>query len=161
MSDINEKTVLITGGAGGIGLEFSRLFAADGYRILVVGVLEQELNDLKHSLGQTYPGIEVRTLQMDLSKLGSAKRVYDWSLEQKIHVDVLVNNVGFGLFGDHVDIDIDRLESMLLLNNLLLTQLIALFGGAMKSRGEGRILNVASQCCFSSRLHSDAAVRGL
>jgi len=147
-SEVNGKTVLITGGAGGIGLEFSQLFAGDGYRVVAVGVLQSELDELQASFAATYPSVEVLTLQMDLATLGAASRLYQWCEEEQLVIDVLVNNVGFGLFGDHVDLDSERLESMLLLNNMLLTQLTALFGGDMKTRGQGRILNVASLAGF-------------
>jgi short-subunit dehydrogenase len=145
----NLKTVVITGGAGGIGREFSKLFARDGYRVVVFGLLAEELTALGTELRAINPAADVMLHQIDLAEPDAAEKVTAWCANRSIVIDVLVNNVGFGLLGEHVDIDLARLEQMLLLNNLLPTKLTALVGRQMQARGRGHILIVSSMVGFS------------
>ena len=81
------KTVLITGGAGGIGREFSKLFARDGYRVVVFSLLQQELDELGGLLRQENPRCEYLPVQMDLSEPDAAQRIHDWLKAQRINLD--------------------------------------------------------------------------
>lgn len=144
-----QKTVLITGGAGGIGREFCQLFARDGYRIVVFSLLQPELDALGLLLRSLYPDCDYLPVQMDLSEPDAALAIEHWLTQKGIEVDVLVNNVGFGLFGEHVELDVKRLGQMLTVNNQLMTQLCMLIGKRMKQRGRGNILNVASLAGFA------------
>jgi short-subunit dehydrogenase len=143
------KTVVITGGAGGIGREFSKLFAKDGYRVVVFSLLPQELDSLRAELQSIAPTAEILTQPIDLSEPDAAEQVVAWCEARALEIDVLVNNVGFGLLGEHVELDIGRVQSMLFLNNLLLTKLTLLVGKQMKLRRSGRILIVSSMVGFS------------
>ena len=142
------KTVLITGGAGGIGREFCKLFNADGYRIVVFSLLQEELDALGNDLKAQRPDVEYHAVQMDLSQPGAAEAIMQWLDQQQLDVDVLVNNVGFGMMGEHVEQDSQTLERMLTLNNILLSKLCMLVGARMKARGEGKIMNIDSLAGF-------------
>lgn len=139
------KTVLITGAAGGIGREFAALFAADGYRVLALDLRGDALDALRSDLPD---GTDCAILAIDLAERDAARRVDTWLDEQGFSVDVLVNNVGFGLFGEHVEQDADRVGDMLAVNNRLLAQLCLRIGKRMKEIGGGRILNVGSLAGF-------------
>ena len=143
------KTVVITGGAGGIGKEFGKLFAKDGYRVVVFSLLKAELDALDVELRRIAPSAEILLQQMDLAQPDAAEHVVAWCAQHSVEVDVLVNNVGFGLLGEHVELDIGRVQQMLCLNNLLLTKLTLLIGKQMKARGRGHILIVSSMVGFS------------
>jgi uncharacterized protein len=143
------KTVVITGGAGGIGREFSKLFAKDGYRVVVFSLLTAELDALGAELQRLSPTAEVHLQQMDLAQPEAAERVVAWCMQRSLEIDVLVNNVGFGLLGEHVELDVGRMQQMLYLNTLLLTKLTMLIGKQMKARGRGHILVVSSMVGFS------------
>ena len=145
----NLKTVVITGGAGGIGRELGKLFARDGYRVVVFDVSAEELSALSRELPMINPAAEVLVHQIDLAQPDAAEKVTAWCDNRSIVIDVLVNNVGFGLLGEHSGIDLRRLEQMLMLNNLLPTKLTALVGRPMQARGSGHILNVSSMVGFS------------
>jgi len=143
------KTVVITGGAGGIGREFSKLFARDGYRVVVFSLLAAELDALGSELRRSAPAAEILLQQMDLAQPDAAEQVVAWCAERSLEIDVLINNVGFGMLGEHVELDIGRVQQMLLLNTLLLTKLTLLVGKQMKMRGRGHILIVSSMVGFS------------
>ena len=142
------KTVLITGGAGAIGREFCKLFNADDYRIIVFSLLQEELDALGNDLKAQRPDVEYHAVQMDLSQPGAAEAIMQWLDQQQLDVDVLVNNVGFGMMGEHVEQDSQTLERMLTLNNILLSKLCMLVGARMKARGEGKIMNIGSLAGF-------------
>jgi hypothetical protein len=135
-------TVVITGAGSGIGREFTRLFVADGSRILAVSLDQAELDRLQPEL-QPADG-QLSTLCMDLAETDSADRLVAWCRDRELTVDTLINNAGFACFGEAVDAAPARVASMIALNVTTLTKLSMLFGAQMKARGRGRILNVGS-----------------
>ena len=142
------KTVLITGGAGGIGREFCKLFNNDGYNIVVFSLLQDELDQLGNDLKAQRSDVDYRGVQMDLSQPDAAEEIMQWLDQQNLELDVLVNNVGFGMMGEHVEQDSQTLERMHTLNNILLSKLCMLVGARMKARGHGKIMNIGSLAGF-------------
>lgn len=142
------KTALVTGGGSGIGRELCKLFNRDGYRLVIVSLLADELADVKAELLAENPEADILTLQQDLSLADAGDTLYADISARGIDVDILVNNAGFGLWGEHLDIVPERVKSMLLLNMVTLTTLCGKFGVEMKARGEGRILNIGSTTSF-------------
>ncbi|MDI6802377.1 MAG: SDR family oxidoreductase [Bacteroidota bacterium] len=142
---MNRKTTLITGASGGIGLEFARLFAGDGYDLVLVARRINELEKLKTEL-EKGSKVSVRVIQKDLAKPTSAEELFN-ELEQT-QIDVLVNNVGFGSVGNFQETDWDVHNSMMNVNIIVLVHLTRLFLSGMVKRGSGKILNVASTAAF-------------
>ena len=142
------KTVLVTGGGSGIGRELCRLFNRDGYRLVIVSLLKEELAAVKAELLAERPDADILTLQQDLSLEDAGEKLHASMRRRRIQVDVLVNNAGFGLWGEHLDIPYARVKAMLTLNMVTLTTLSTLFGADMRARGEGRILNIGSTTSF-------------
>lgn len=141
------QTVLITGASGGIGYELARLFAADGYHLVLVARNETKLAALKQRLEET-DSSQVTVLIHDLSQPHVAQSIYDTLTAQQVQVDVLVNNAGFGSYGLFVDSNWEKQHDMLELNVVALTHLTRLFLPNMVKRGQGKILNVASTASF-------------
>lgn len=142
-----KQTVLITGATSGIGYEFAHIFADKGYDLFLASRNREKLASIKARFGDLY-GIAVTTMPVDLAKAGFARRVYEETIRQKIDIHILVNNAGFGLAGEHVELDRIRVEEMIQLNVTALTELCSLFGAAMKKRKSGYILNVASTAAY-------------
>jgi short-subunit dehydrogenase len=138
----NVKKVLITGAGSGIGKEFAKLFLADGSRVLAVSLLDSELETLAAELDPT--GTSLTTLQMDLAEPTAAASLMNWCDDNDWIPDTLINNAGFACYGEVIDLDADRVAKMLMLNIVTLTLTSTFFGGLMKSRGHGAILNVGS-----------------
>lgn len=139
-----EKTALITGATSGLGYEFVKLFANEGYNLVLVARNTQKLEEIK----QSFTNIEVTTISKDLSVIGSVKEVIEEVEEKRIHIDVLVNNAGFGLMGEFDKLDIQMQLNMIQLNVTALTELTYYILTKMKQRNSGRILNVASTAAF-------------
>jgi short-subunit dehydrogenase len=142
------KTVLITGGGNGIGRELCKCFHNEGYNLVVVSLLMEELISLREELNPLFDGQKIIIFQQDLSDTEAAESVYAFCEKNKIDIDILVNNVGFGLVGRHIDLDAARIEQMIILNMMTMTMLCHRFGKRMKERGSGHVLNVASTSAF-------------
>lgn len=111
---------------------------------MVFSLLQEELDALGNDLKAQRAEVDYRAVQMDLSQPGAAEQIMQWLDQQQLDVDVLVNNVGFGMMGEHVEQDSQTLERMLTLNNILLSKLCMLVGARMKARGHGKIMNIGS-----------------
>ncbi|MBN1876692.1 MAG: SDR family oxidoreductase [Anaerolineae bacterium] len=141
------KTALITGASGGIGYELSKLFAADGFNIVLVARSEQKLTLLAEKLRETH-GVEVTVLAKDLSTPEAPRELYTILQEQSITIDALVNNAGFGTHGPFAEIALEEELNMLQLNVVALTYLTKLFLPGMLQRNFGYIMNIASTGAF-------------
>ncbi len=142
------RTVLVTGGGNGIGRELCRCFHKAGYSLVAVSLIMEELESLREELKVVVPGQKVIVVQKDLSGLDAAESIFAFCEKEKLDVDILVNNVGYGLVGRHLDLDLARVKQMVILNMMTMTVLCQLFGKKMKERGRGHILNVASTISF-------------
>ncbi|MET3195710.1 SDR family oxidoreductase [Bacillus sp. OAE603] len=139
-----KKTVLITGATSGLGYEFVKLFANDGYDLVLVARNTQKLEEIK----LTYSNLNVSIISKDLSVPGSAKEVFEEVESLGIEIDFLVNNAGFGLLGKFDELDINKQLNMVHLNVMALTELTYYFLPKMKKKNFGKILNVASTAAF-------------
>jgi len=138
-----EKYALITGATSGIGYELAKLFAKDQYNLVIVARNEKELNNCSNEMKQQY-GVNVITIAKDLFKRESPFEVYDEVKSRGLKIDVLVNDVGQGQYGEFKDTDINRELDIIQLNIGAYITLTKCFLREMVDRKEGKILNVAS-----------------
>lgn len=138
---------LITGASKGIGLEIAKLFAKDGYPLILVARSIDLLMQIKHTFEEEYH-INVKVIEKDLSDLSAAKQIYEEVKKENLQVDYLVNNAGFGDYGYFLDANIDKHVKMAHLNITSLIELCYYFGNDMKKRKFGRILNLGSIASF-------------
>jgi uncharacterized protein len=143
-----KQTALITGASGGIGYELAKLFAADGYNLVLVARSADKLNNLAADLAQTY-GSSVTVLAKDLSDPAASAEIWADLQARGLTVDVLINNAGFGAHGLFAQSDLAEQLQMIHLNIISLTHLTRLLLPGMLERGFGRILNVASTGAFA------------
>ena len=140
-------TALITGASSGIGLALARVFAADGVDVILSARSEDRLRELANEVRETYR-VKARVIPADLSWPGQAQKIYDRVVATGWQVDCLVNNAGFGVYGDFAETDWMAEAAMVQVNIVALTQLTKLFLPEMIARGRGKILNVASTAAF-------------
>jgi short-subunit dehydrogenase len=138
---------VVTGASGGIGYELARLLAADRRDLVLVARSSEPLEQIKRELEADF-GVRVRPVAMDLSASEAPDRLCELLKAEGVEVDVLVNNAGFGTYGDFVDTDLGEELGMIQLNVATLSHLTKLFLRPMVERGRGRILNVASTAAF-------------
>jgi uncharacterized protein len=143
----NNPTALITGASFGIGLEFARIFAREGYNLVLVARSADRLRQLASELEKNH-GVRSLILATDLSEPGASSYVLDQTTRAGIEVDVLVNNAGFGQYGMFAENDLEECLRQIQLNVTTLTHLTRLYLPAMIQKRSGRILNVASTAAF-------------
>jgi short-subunit dehydrogenase len=132
-------TALVTGASSGIGREIARQLAAEGTALVVVARDRTRLEELAAELP-----VEVEVLPADLADAGQVAAVEARVADTGRPVDLVVNNAGFGTYGNLVDADIDREEAEIAVNVTALVRLTHAAVRAMTARGRGAILNVSS-----------------
>ena len=142
------KTVLITGASSGLGKDFATLFAEKGYDLVLTARRKKNLEEIRNNLINQF-GIKAYIISRDLSDLKSTEEIYNFCEENKIQINVLVNNAGYGLKDSFEKISLkDHIDFI----NVLSTSAIALtrlFLPGMIKRKFGRIINVSSVAAFA------------
>lgn len=139
---MTNPVALITGASAGLGVDFARQLAAKGKRLVLVARRKYRLDALAAELGNS------RAIGEDLSLPGAVDRLMAGLAAHGEHVELLVNNAGFGLTGQFADLDGKRQRQMIDLNCGLLTELAHAVLPGMIERKQGQILNVASTAAF-------------
>ncbi|MDP4119053.1 MAG: SDR family oxidoreductase [Bacillota bacterium] len=132
---------LITGASSGIGRDMAKVLADKGYDLILVARRRERMEKLA---GELKTKCEI--ISMDLSETENCMKLYDLIKEKQI--DVLINNAGFGIFGEFTETDLSRELSMINTNIVALHVLTKLFAKELEKRGRGYILNVASSAAF-------------
>lgn len=135
--------VVLTGASRGIGAEYARVLASQGYDLLLVSRDAARLAQLSHEL-ETSARVQARVCIADLAQPGAAHQVFAESRRYRQTPDMLINNAGFGLFGDFASHPLPRIQAMLHLHVHTVTESIRLFLPGMMERGSGVIINVTS-----------------
>ena len=125
---------LITGASSGIGKEMAIYLSELGYDLVVVARSMDKLKQLKESLNT-----EVTLYDYDLSVIDNCYKLYDDLKDEKI--DIVINNAGFGVFGNYETDILDKELNMIYLNVKCLHILTKLF---VNNKYTKRILNVSS-----------------
>ncbi|WP_025723271.1 SDR family NAD(P)-dependent oxidoreductase [Paenibacillus polymyxa] len=141
------KTVLITGASGGIGKELANRFAKDGYDLVLVARSEDKLVDLAREYRKKYR-VQTTYIAKDVALPGVAEEIYRELKEKGITVDFLVNNAGFGLYGEFLETQLEQEMNMIDINIKALTVMTKVFLPDMVKRQQGGVLNVASLVAF-------------
>src|ERR1700751_2533845 len=99
--------VLITGASGGIGYELAKLFARDRHNLILVARSADKLAQVANELQPS--GVAVRTFALDLGQPPAPRFLYDQLQRERVNVEVLVNNAGFGAYGHFAQMSDDKI----------------------------------------------------
>ncbi len=141
------KRALVTGASSGIGKCFAQRLAGMGADVVLCARRKDRLEELAAELRERYK-IQATPLPLDLSGPGAAQELFDRTEGAAQPIDLLINNAGYAIFESFTDTPYERIDNMLRLNILALTQLTHLFAKAMLKRKRGHILNVASFAAY-------------
>jgi short-subunit dehydrogenase len=131
----------------GLGAEFARLLASEGYDLVLTARSADRLGALKKEIEGLH-GIRARVIVQDLADPRAPIAIHDQVRAAQLEVDVLVNNAGFGMYGLFYQSDLQTELDMIQVNITALVHLTKLFVRDMVTRKRGRILNVASTAGF-------------
>jgi len=134
---------LVTGASSGIGRDMARELSQRGYDLILVARRKERLEELKKELKTN-----VRVIATDISIPENCYKLYDEVKNEDI--DILINNAGFGVFGEFLDTDIDKEMNMIDLNIKAVHILTKLFLKDFKNKDKGYILNVGSSASFAA-----------
>lgn len=132
---------LITGASSGIGRDMARYLASKNIDLILVARRKERLEELKQELN-----VSVEIVELDLLKKENLYKLFKKYQNKKI--DILINNAGFGLFGNFLETDLERELEMIDLNVVAYHILTKLFLQKMNKEGGGYILNVCSSAGF-------------
>ena len=137
------RTVLITGASSGIGEALARVFAAEGWDLVITARREDRLRALAEQLTRQH-GRTVHVVVSDLAVEGAVAKLCDEVAARAIIVDGLVNNAGYGVPGSYVNSTWEQHHAFLRVMVEAVAELTRRLLPGMIERGYGRILNVAS-----------------
>jgi short-subunit dehydrogenase len=144
---LRNKTALITGASSGMGADFARELAARGCRTILVARRMDRLQELQQEIHNSY-GTAAESFAMDLTPPAAPQQLYDQIKAKGLAVDVLINNAGYGVFGEFLNVEWEQYRQMLELDILAVTHLTHLFAADMAARRFGYILLLGSTGSF-------------
>ena len=143
MKSFKGATVLVTGASSGIGEVFAHNLAKRGADLILTARSEDKLHQIAEELAETHT-IQVDVFPGDLSRPDIPQQLWEQVRSASLSVDVLINNAGFGKCGPFLEYDYQSYQDMLNLNIKALVGLTHLFLPSMLEKGDGGIINVAS-----------------
>src|SRR5579859_6444870 len=141
------RTSLITGASAGIGEAFARVLGARGDRLILTARRGDRLDTLADELKQKH-GTESVVIPLDLGTSGGSAQLFAETERRGLAVDLLINNAGFGKYGEFMDHPAEVQAEMIQLNVTVLVELSRFYLTGMRTRRQGGIINVASVAGF-------------
>ena len=145
---MKQGTVLVTGATMGIGAAIAERMAREGMDLVLVARDEARLQAAAKRLRADH-GVEVLAVPLDLSREQASVRLAERLEEERIEVELLVNNAGAALTGPVADADPARMRALVDLNAGAVAELTSLLLPAMLARGHGAIVNIASTAAYA------------
>ena len=140
---IPQRRALVTGASSGIGMAFARVLAQHGYHLVLTARRVDRLDALAGDLRSQYR-IDAQVLGEDLADAGACARIAAALAERSMHIDLLVNNAGFGVPGSYASTTWPQQQQFLQVLVTAVAEMSHRLLPAMIDRRWGRIINVAS-----------------
>jgi short-subunit dehydrogenase len=140
---------LITGASGGIGLSMAHELAKRKNNLLLVSRSEDKLAAAKKEIEEKYK-VTVEFLSLDLSKPGSASVLASWISKNSFEVNILVNNAGYGIWGNVEKTPLAQLGNLMQLNMVTVAELCQVMLPELKRHAQSYILNIASTAAYQA-----------
>lgn len=145
--DYPTQTVLLTGASSGIGASFATALAARGANLVLVARRADRLETLATEL-RAHHGVTVHTIPFDLSAPSAGPDLRHAAAQRGIRITSLINNAGFGSFGQFTDEDPEHLATEIAVDVSAPVQLTAAFLPQILAAGGGFVINVASMAAY-------------
>jgi uncharacterized protein len=149
MGEWQGKWALVTGASAGIGKALAEELAAGGTHLVLTARRRERLDELAKTLSAEHK-IKTELIVADLVEASAPKKIFAFTKEKGITVDLLVNNAGFGHYGEFPEAPAQRLLEMVQVNCSAVVHLTRLFLPGMVERKRGGVLIVASTAAFQA-----------
>ena len=147
--DWKGKWALVTGASAGIGRALAQELAQDGMNLVLTARRQDRLEALASEL-TAKQRIQTETFVADLAQRSAAEAIFQFTQQKGIRISVLINNAGFGQYGELHTTRMDRLVDMVQVNCAAVLELTRLYLPEMVARRSGDILIVASTAAFQA-----------
>lgn len=144
---LKDQWALVTGASSGFGVDFAHILAERGANLVLVARTPAPMKALATGLRKQH-GVQCLVIPMDLTQPDAAVELKNMLDANNVEIELLINNAGYGVFGEFIDQQLEQCLNMLELNIIALTELTHIFASEMASRGHGRILLVGSLGSF-------------
>lgn len=146
--DLTSRLAIVTGGAGGIGLEFAKVLASYGANILLLDLNEENLRKARHQIESISPTIKIHLLKIDLTSGDIIEEMERYCSENSLNPEILINNAGIFSFNPITDTAPKKIETFIDLHVRAVTLLSQWFASFRKPLGSGWMLNMSSMSCW-------------
>jgi len=143
---VTERVTLITGASSGIGTELARVFASNGHRVVLVARRAERLATLAGEIAAA-GGAAPIVIPCDLEQPDAGDKIAAVLAAEGVEVEYVINNAGFGLFGNAIERDRAEQLGIIAVNIRAMTDLSLRFSDHL-IRHRGGILNVGSIAGF-------------
>ena len=143
------KWALVTGASAGIGVALAEELASGGTNLVLTARRNDRLEALARSLFSTH-SVQTLVFPADLADPSAPERIYAFTKEKGVEIDLLINNAGFGKYGEFPSTDKRRLLDMVQVNCAAVVHLTHLFMQGMIARSSGDVLILASTASFQA-----------
>jgi len=144
-----DKWALVTGASAGIGVALAEELARGGTNLLLTARRKERLETLATRLADTYK-VQTEIFPGDLAEPSAPEKIFSFTQQRGIEIDLLINNAGFGKYGEFPSVDKQRLLDMVQVNCTAVVHLTHLFVQGMVARRRGDILILASTAAFQA-----------
>jgi uncharacterized protein len=143
------KWALVTGASAGIGSALATELAAGGANLVLTARRKARLDELARSLATNHK-IQVEVFSADLAQPNAAEQIFAFTHGRNLEIELLINNAGFGAYGEFFTIDTRRLLDMVQVNCSAVVHLTRLYLPEMVKRRRGDVLILASTASFQA-----------
>ena len=143
------KWALVTGASAGIGVALAEELAAGGTNLVLTARRTERLSELALRLTKTY-GVKTEIFAADLAQPNAPEEIYAFTSGKGIAIELLVNNAGFGQYGEVPAVETQRLLDMVQVNCTAVVHLTRMYLPEMVARKSGDILILASTAAFQA-----------
>jgi uncharacterized protein len=147
MANWQGKWALVTGASAGIGWALASQLAAGRANLVLTARRTDRLTQLANQLRKQHK-IDTEVFPADLAQPQASEEIFRFIEQKRLPIEVLINNAGFGAYGEFYKTNRQRLLDMVQVNVAAVVNLTHLFLPAMVERRSGYVMIVASTAAF-------------
>jgi uncharacterized protein len=143
------KWALVSGASAGIGVALAQELAAGGTHLVLTARRQDRLEELARRLSKNH-SIQTQVVAADLARTEAPIEIFEFTRQRGLTIDLLINNAGFGQYGELTQVETQRLLDMVQVNCHAVVHLTRLFLPGMIERRRGDVLILASTAAFQA-----------